>query len=395
MKPDYAQAFVNLGNTLKQLERPDEVEACYREAIALKADYVDAHFNLGVRLHELGRLIEAEASYRRAVALKPDFAKAHFNLSVSLAERSILDDAEVCVRRAIVLMPDYIEAHYTLGNILKEVGRLDEAEASYQQALALRPEYIAAHLNMGNTMRELGRADEAKASYQRVIALKPEHSSAKHLLAALSGNTTASAPLDYVEELFDYYAPKFEKSLVNNLGYQVPKVISAMILQDSRADSLGSISDLGCGTGLLGAEIKEFCGYLEGVDLSQKMLNEAKTKNVYDELIKKDILTYLTTADLHFDYFVATDVFIYVGDLTGVFRLIKSRNKQPGKLVFSTENYDGTGFFLEQSGRYSHSNTYIEDLCQKFGYVIRHFETQALRKQNNVDISGGLYILDF
>ena len=91
-------------------------------------------------------------------------------------------------------MPDYIEAHYTLGNILKEVGRLDEAEASYQQALALRPDYIAAHLNMGNTMRELGRADEAKASYQQVIALKPKHSSAKHLLAALSGNTTASAP---------------------------------------------------------------------------------------------------------------------------------------------------------------------------------------------------------
>ena len=39
--------------------------------------------------------------------------------------------------------------------------------------------------------------------------------------------------------------------------------------------TLGSVLDLGCGTGLTGLEIKDFCSKLEGVDLSKKMLELA------------------------------------------------------------------------------------------------------------------------
>ena len=98
---------------------------------------------------------------------------------------------------------------------------------------------------------------------------------------------------------------------------------------------------------------------------------------------------------MNFDCFVSTDVFVYIGDLSDVFRLIKSRNKTGGKLAFSTEDSDGDGFFLEQSGRYSHSKKYIESLSEKFGYKLRHFETQSLRKERNQYIIGGLYLLDF
>ena len=146
---------------------------------------------------------------------------------------------------------------------------------------------------------------------------------------------------------------------------------------------------------MFGAEIKQFCQYLEGIDVSEQMLDEAKKKSIYNKLVKEDILAYLSNSSLSFDYFVSTDVFVYIGDLSDVFRLIKSRNKTGGKLAFSTENYDGDGFFLEQSGRYSHSKKYIEGLCEKYGYKFSHFETQALRKEKEQYISGGLYLLDF
>ena len=153
--------------------------------------------------------------------------------------------------------------------------------------------------------------------------------------------------------------------------------------------------DLGCGTGLFGLEIKQFCENLEGIDLSEKMLNKAKEKNVYNKLIKQDIVTYLSNESFNFDYFVSTDVFIYIGDLSDVFRLIKSRNQTGGKLAFSTEHYDGDSFFLEQSGRYSHSKKYIEGLCDEFGYQLLHFEIQDIRKNKNEYVRGGLYLLDF
>jgi len=146
---------------------------------------------------------------------------------------------------------------------------------------------------------------------------------------------------------------------------------------------------------LFGDEIRQHCNYLEGVDLSGQMLTEAHRKNVYDKLIREDILDFISERSLNFDYFVSTDVFVYIGDLSELFRLIKSRNKKSAKLLFSTETYDGEGFFLEKSGRYSHSKGYIESLCREFGYVVRHFETHRIRKDKKKYIMGGLYVLEF
>ena len=395
LSPQDAEAHSNLGNTLKEIGRLDEALASFTQAIALKPDFAEAHSNLGNTLKELGRLDEAEASYIKAIALKPDYARAYGNLGTTLQELGRLDEALASYTQAIALKPDYVDAHNNLGITLQKLGRLDEAEASFRQAIALKPGYAEAHVNLGNTLKKLERLDEAEASYKQAIALDPENSSAKHMLAALTGETTKTAPRDYVENLFDNYAAMFDSSLVDNLEYEIPSVIAEMIIKDSEFDSLGTITDLGCGTGLFGVEINQFCAHLEGVDLSAKMLDKAKGKSIYNKLVKQDIVDYLSNASLNFDYFVSTDVFIYIGDLSDVFRLIKSRNETGGKLAFSTEDYDGDDFFLEQSGRYSHSKKYIEGLCEKFGYELSHFETQALRKEKNQYIRGGLYILEF
>ena len=49
-------------------------------------------------------------------------------------------------------------------------------------------------------------------------------------------------------------------------------------------------------------EIKHVCRHLEGVDLSAKMLAEARKKGVYNNLIKQDITDYLLNESLNFDY---------------------------------------------------------------------------------------------
>jgi predicted TPR repeat methyltransferase len=393
--PEYQFAWTILGALLKQTGRVIDSLTALRKSVKLAPQDAAAHSNLGVTLTELGRLDEAEESFTQAIELKPDFAEAYNNLGNTLKELGRLDKAEESFTQAIELKPDYAEAHSNLGVTLTELGRLDEALASYAKAITMKSDYAEAHNNLGNTLKKLGRLDEAEASLKQAIALKPDYSSAKHMLAALIGETTATAPRDYVESLFDNYAVKFENSLVKNLEYKIPRVIAEMIIKDSEFDLLGSIMDLGCGTGLFGVEINQFCKHLEGIDLSEKMLGEAKKKNIYNKLIKQDIVDYLSNVSLNFDYFISTDVFVYIGDLSDVFRLIKSSNKTGGKLAFSTEHYDGDSFFLEQSGRYSHSKKYIESLCKTFGYELRHFETQALRKEKGEYITGGLYLLDF
>ena len=393
--PKHPLSWKVLGAVLGQNGSEFEAINANQTAVALSPEDAEVHSNLGITFQKLGRLEEAEVSLRQAIALKCDYAEAHYNLGVTLQELGRLDEAEASYTQAIALKFEYAEAHNNLGNTLQELGRLVEAEASLRQAIDLKPDLVIAHYNLGSTLKVLGRLDEAKESYRHAIALKSDYSEARHMLAAVTGETTETSPRDFVERLFDNSAAKFESILVDNLEYKTPRLIAEMIIKDSKFDLLGSIMDLGCGTGLFGAEINQFCEYLEGIDLSEKMLDEAKKKNVYNRLTKQDIVAYLSSASLNFDCFISADVFVYIGDLSDVFKLIKSRNKTGGKLSFSTENYDGDGFFLEQSGRYSHSKKYIEGLCEKFGYKLRHFEIQTLRKEGKQYINGGLYLLDF
>jgi Predicted methyltransferase (contains TPR repeat) len=126
------------------------------------------------------------------------------------------------------------------------------------------------------------------------------------------------------------------------------------------------------------------------------MLRIASDKNVYEKLIHSDIVEYLSKSrPLNFDYFVALDVFIYVGCLTEIFRLIKSRNKKPGKLVFSTEHTEVRGYSILKTGRYAHSKNYIDSLCKKFEYQISYFAVTDLRKEEGKFLKGGIYVLDF
>ena len=395
LKPDFSGNHYNLANILLKIGRFEEAEASSRKAIELQPGFFEAHNNLGIALQELGRLDEAEVSYMKAITLKPDYVEAYNNLGNTFNKLGRIEEAEASFRQAITLNPDYARAYYNLGGLFQGQGRLGESEKFFKQATLLKPGYFEAYGSLGITLEGLSRFDEAEENYRKAIALEPDYSLAKHMLAALTSKTTTTAPLDYVEGLFDNYATKFENSLVDKLKYKIPRVVAEMILKDSKLDLLGSVIDLGCGTGLFGTEIKQFCEYLEGVDLSEKMLDVAKKKNVYNKLIHQDILAYLSNTSLNFDYFISTDVFVYIGDLSDVFRLIKYRNKSVGKLAFSTEDYDGKGFFLEKSGRYSHSKNYIESLCKEFGYKLQHFERQPLRKDKNRYITGGVYLLDF
>ena len=52
MKPDYYEAFFNLGNTLRKLGRLQEAHTAYSKAISIKPDYMEAYNNLGWLLIE-------------------------------------------------------------------------------------------------------------------------------------------------------------------------------------------------------------------------------------------------------------------------------------------------------------------------------------------------------
>ena len=395
IKPDYAEAYNNMGSALKDKGESDAAIESYKKALKIKPDYAEAYNNMGNALLDKGEPDPAIESYKMALKIKPDYAGAYNNMGNALKDKGEPDPAIESFKKALKIKPDYAEAYNNMGNALLDKGDPEAAIESYKMAIKIKPDHADAYNNMGAALKDKEESGAAIESYKKALEIKPDYAGPKHLIAALTGSTTDSAPRAYVESLFDDYACKFDNSLVGKLDYKIPKTLAQIILANTTGHSLGSILDLGCGTGLAGVELKGSSQNLEGIDLSSSMLEEARKKNAYDRLIHTDLIEYLSTADLDFDYFVSTDVFIYVGELSDVFRLIKSRNKCAGKLAFSTEHTEKEGFFLETSGRYSHSKRYIEELCEKFEYRILHFSTTNLRKEKNGYLTGGLYLLDF
>ena len=365
------------------------------KAVELKPNDHELNLLLGGELTQSGDFDAAIESLEQALKLKPDYAEAHFHLGNALNEKGDQGAAIESYKRALQLKPDYTDAYQNMGIVFKAQGKLQEAIEACNKALSLKPDYAEAYYNMGNALKDQGKLQEAIEAYNKALAIKPDYAEVLHMLSASAGLTTNKAPRKYVENLFDKYAEKFDDSLVNKLEYRMPKLISDLTKNLHGEGSMGSVLDLGCGTGLLGLEIKKSCSNLEGIDLSNEMLVQARKRNVYEKLRHVDIVEYLSETKLDFDYFMSTDVFIYVGDLYDVFRLIKSQNKRSGRLVFSTEHTELDGFHLEKSGRYSHSKGYIESLCSKFDYSMFHFSTAPLRKDKGQFLEGGLYVLDF
>jgi predicted TPR repeat methyltransferase len=306
-----------------------------------------------------------------------------------------LNEAEITCRKAMEMIPGNSELHFNLAAIFQTQGKLEEAKSLYLSTITLDPNNVEANKNLGTILNRLGNPKESGQFYRRALEINPNYEEVKHLLSAVSGGKTSAAPRQYVETLFDDYSETFEKVLTVDLEYTAPHQIAELLCSNQNKIENLSVLDLGCGTGLVGNEIKKMCSYLVGVDVSNSMLNKAKKKAIYDDLIYGDITDYLKATNLNFDYFIASDVFVYIGDLSQIFYAIKSRNIKPGKLVFSTEHTEGDGFSLEESGRYAHSKKYIQDLCSRFDYQLSFFETIPLRKNESSWISGGLYVLDF
>jgi predicted TPR repeat methyltransferase len=182
---------------------------------------------------------------------------------------------------------------------------------------------------------------------------------------------------------------------VDKLQYRTPEYLHDALTRVISADK-GSLTilDLGCGTGLCAPFLRPWAKRLIGVDLSAKMIEKARHRKLYDELIVDDMLVSMKNSTNRFDLICAADVMVYVGDLDAVFRAAKASLGTTGWFAFSTEHLDGEeNYLLRTSGRYAHSPRYIRDLAARHGLAVMNLETQVIRMEADQPITGDIFIL--
>jgi predicted TPR repeat methyltransferase len=394
LDPQNSEAHANLAIVLRDLRQPDlAIEFCYK-AIVLNPKIPQPYNTLGNLLCEQMEWEKAEVVYKKALEIKP-FPEAFNNLGNVLKDLGKLDDAVFSYQNAVSLNPNYAEAFNNLGNVLKLLNQLGEAKEAYDRAVAIWPEFSEAHYNLAILFKESEHLAAAEKEYRLAAELDPSNLSAKHMLSALSRESVEAAPLEYVEGLFDRFAPTFDEELVNKLSYSTPDLLKELLSKETQGEfKYQNAVDLGCGTGLSGLAIRCLSHQLTGIDVSKKMLAVAGKKNVYDKLWQGEICEALSANKETFDLFFAADVFVYIGSLESVFKVIKQHARKGALFVFSTESHPGNeDFDLRITGRFAHSRNYIKNIAQKTGLMIKQAKSGAIRKDKGKWIKGDLFVL--
>ncbi|TCU31787.1 putative TPR repeat methyltransferase [Rhizobium azibense] len=284
--------------------------------------------------------------------------------------------------------------------MLDEGGEPDAAAELMEQALELTPGWAAGWYRLATYRERAGKVESAIEAFLKTLTLDPEDIFGASLkLALLDGSNTPDRPASrYVERLFDDYAARFETSLVERLDYSVPQKLAALVAATGRKYSLAV--DLGCGTGLLGPEIRAYAGRLEGYDLSQKMLAKAGEKAIYDHLARADLSlapegsgVFADGADHRADLVTAADVLMYLGDLESTFAIVDRLASSGADFAFSVEDAgEGDGFHLAPSLRYAHTEAYVRSLCRRCGFEIVETVKTTIRMDGAKPVAGILFI---
>lgn len=391
--PEHADALHFKGVLTHQRGDSEAAVALIRRSIALDGRLPDWHNNLGNVLLETGRVDEAAEAYESAVRLDPERADVHNNLGVLRREQRRPAEAEAAYRRALALDPQSADVHTNLGSLLNAQGRSEEALACYCEALVLKPRHAIARRALGFAYYTLGRVSEAVEVYRAWLEDEPDNPEALHHLAACSGEGVPQRASDaYVESVFDGFADSFDAKLAH-LHYRAPELLAQAVgaCLGEPAQAL-DVLDAGCGTGLCGPLLAPYARRLEGVDLSERMLARARTRNCYDVLAKAELTSFLEgAAAASYDLIASADTLCYFGDLRPVTRAAARALRPDGWLFFTVEaleSADEVEFSLQPHGRYCHGDAYLRRALAEAGLQRVDVQPAHLRVEGGRPVLG-------
>ena len=286
------------------------------------------------------------------------------------------------------------DRRYEFARDLQLKGDLVAAADLLLQATELAPGFASAWFTLGDIREQLCERNEAIAAFRRARDADAEDRHGAGLrLMQLGAEKLSGMPPGYVRSLFDQYAPKFEKALVEDLGYRGPALLFKAVLAVRAAARKPALFrhaiDLGCGTGLAARAFAKEVDRFTGIDLSPRMLDQARGTGLYAGLEEIEMLQGLRgKPDASADLILAADAMVYVNDLAPLMREAARVLVPGGLLAFTAETGDGDGVSLGEGLRYAHSTACVRESIEAAGLLLARLEHLSARNEESVPVPG-------
>lgn len=200
--------------------------------------------------------------------------------------------------------------------------------------------------------------------------------------------------LPEIKERFDSVASAYNKKLevAKFFGHEH---MLRMLKSHSPSASIRNdyeMLDIGCGTGLCGQAFKPFTRYIDGVDLSEKMLAISRNLGIYRQLYLGDVITHLSGIRNQYTLITSASVFLYFDDLQRVLVEVFSALKPGGLFIFTCDRHDDDSIDVQRNPRvsllFTHSRNYIERCLKEAGFIYHRIEEidERLNWQNQAPV---------
>ena len=388
--PEHPDVLGHFGILHHQRGRHQEALALLERAVAAAPQAAGAWNNLGNVLFELDRTEDAERAFERSLAIEPN-PQAWSNLSRVWRRRTDWARGEEACRRALALAPEFGEAWHNLSLALLSQGRAHEGFQAAMKATLLLPAHARRRDFYARALLLSGEKEKAAALYRTWLAEEPDNPVVRHHLATCTGEPPPERASDaYVEQVFDRFAESFDDKLAA-LQYRAPELVAEALSAVLPAPAQQfDVADLGCGTGLCGPLLRGWARRLEGVDLSQAMLEQAAARGVYDVLEKAELVHYLQARPEAFDVLACADTLCYFGELHGALAAAARALRPGGRIAFTVEAAadDEATYLLDASGRYAHGLAYVRRVLAASGLALRAAVGDMLRTEGGAPVRG-------
>jgi tetratricopeptide (TPR) repeat protein len=141
-----ALASFQNGVSLAQQNKIDEAVEAFRKAVELKPDLAEAYINLGLLLFRQDKTDEAEKALLKALELKPEDTKVkealggvYFEKAKGLLQQDKTDEALETLKLSYGYNPTDPYTNYLLGYAYSQKGLKEEAIKSFETFLQLEP----------------------------------------------------------------------------------------------------------------------------------------------------------------------------------------------------------------------------------------------------------------
>lgn len=176
LKPNYSEAFNNMGNCYNALNNHIKALELYNKSIKYNQSNPNPFCNIGIAYRKQGDYTQALKYIKKSIKINPRFEGGHFALGVTYIDQKEYDAAIESFNQVLKINPVSAESYLNIGSAYSMKKNNTMAIEYLKKGLALSPRNVIGLYSLGVCYSETKEYDKAIRSHMEALQVDSEYS---------------------------------------------------------------------------------------------------------------------------------------------------------------------------------------------------------------------------